>query len=78
MGASANEQNLANLEIYEDENANPEEDRSHFLAILVECLAKLNEVMAVHLLPTTCMGCIGCIGSISSAYCQTSMHKHNM
>lgn len=42
--ASAAELDLANKEIVEAPNANPEEDRSHFLAILVTCLAKLNEL----------------------------------
>lgn len=42
--AGEDEQNLANLEISEDPTADPEADRSRFLAILVECLAKLNAV----------------------------------
>ena len=44
MVASEDEQNLANLEITEDPTVDPELDRSRFLAILVECLAKLDAV----------------------------------
>ena len=44
MATSADEHNLANAEITEDPTADPEADRSKFLAILVECLAKLDEV----------------------------------
>lgn len=47
MAASADEHNLANAEITEDATADPEADRSKFLAILVECLAKLDEVRII-------------------------------
>lgn len=47
MVASEDEQNLANMEISEDPTVDPELDRSRFLAILVECLAKLNAVSYV-------------------------------
>jgi len=39
------EQHLSSQEISEDPAADPEQDRSKFLAILVECLAKLDEVL---------------------------------
>ena len=50
MATSADEHNLANAEITEDPTADPEADRSKFLAILVECLAKLDEVSGDSLL----------------------------
>lgn len=42
--STAVEQDFSNLDLTEDESVDPESDRSKFLAILVECLARLNEV----------------------------------
>lgn len=56
MVSSMDEHNLAFQEISEDPTVDPELDRSKFLAILVECLAKLEAVSCLFPIPCGRLG----------------------